>query len=358
MVKIYFENGIIMKVFLKLLCLVMLLVPVWITFLTFTGKERLKSTGVLVAVEQALQNTGKDLRVSGVLRMDVTGHPDAWRLVGLTSAPDQESELSARPFVAEMHTQCPRLSDAKCWAVDQLDFPVISDASTDTTIWTAGLGEDAEVQRALVVQGQLKEIGFDLGPLDGVMGPRTQQAIKDYVANKEPSVTDDLMAQALIDLEIMARLEQGSAHHAQGHYHSAIDEYSKIVRLDPNNSDVHFNRAVIYQEIGVPGLAVTEYDMALELRSDHVMAYHGRGNAHFSKAEYWQAFADHTDGFGWRLLGDRYFDLRDYLRVAKEQVAPEFEAMMEWTKGSWDQAKEAFAEKMKSFDERGEKEPT
>jgi tetratricopeptide (TPR) repeat protein len=223
--------------------------------------------------------------------------------------------------------------------------------------WSADPGEE-EAQRLLLVQGQLTEIGFDPGTPDGVMGPRTEQAIKDYVAQKEPVVTNDLTAQALIDLEIMARLERGSAHHAQGDYHSAINEYSKIARLDPDNRGVHFNRAVIYQKIGVPDLAITEYDMTIELRHDHVMAYHGRGNAHFSKGEYWRAFADHADGFGLRLLGDRYIALKDRLHDAKEQVAPEFEAMVQWAKGSWDQAKQAVAEKMRSLDEGGEEEAT
>ena len=348
-----------MKVFLKLLCLVVVLVPVWITFLTFTGKERLKPTGALVAAEQALQNSEKELGVSGILRMDAGAHADAWRLVGLSAAaPERESELSGRPFVAEMHTQCPQIADAKCWVVDQLDFPVVADASADTMAWAADPGEEAEAQRLLLVQGQLTEIGFDPGTPDGVMGPQTEQAVKDYVAQKEPVVTDDLMARALIDLEIMARLERGSAHHAQGDYHGAINEYSKIARLDPDNRGVHFSRAVIYHEIGLPDLAITEYDMTLELRHDHVMAYHGRGNAHFSKGEYWRAFSDHADGFGLRLLGDRYIALKDQLHDAKERVAPEFEAMVQWAKGSWDQAKQAVAEKMRTLDEGDEEEAT
>jgi tetratricopeptide (TPR) repeat protein len=348
-----------MKGFLKLLCLVVVLVPVWITFLTFTGKERLKPTGALVAVEQALQNSEKELGVSGILRMDAGVQSDAWRLVGLTSAaPEQKSELSGRPFVAEMHTQCSQISEAKCWAVDRLDFPVIADASTDAIARATDPGEEAEVRRLLLVQGQLTEIGFDPGTPDGVMGPRTEQAIKDYVAQTEPVVTDDLMAQALIDLENLARLERASAHHAQGDYHSAIGEYSKVARLDPSNRGVHFNRAVIYQQIGVPDLAITEYDMTLELGHNHVMAYHGRGNAHFSKGEYWRAFADHADGFGLRLLGDRYIALKDRLNDAKERVAPEFEAMVQWAKGSWDQAKQAVAEKMRSLDEGDQEEAT
>jgi tetratricopeptide (TPR) repeat protein len=235
---------------------------------------------------------------------------------------------------------------------------VVADASTDAVAWAPDPGEEAEVQQLLLVQEHLTELGFDLGTPDGVMGPRTEQAIKDYVAQKEPAVTGELMAQALIDLENLARLERASAHHAQGDYHSAIGEYSKIARLDPDKRGVHFNRAVIYQQIGVPDLAIREYDMTLELGHDHVMAYHGRGNAHFSKGEYWRAFADHADGFGLRLLGDRYIALKDQLHDAKEQVAPEFEAMVQWAKGSWDQAKQAVAEKMRSLDEGDEEEAT
>lgn len=344
-----------MKVIIKLVLLVILLVPVWITFLTFTGKSNVNRSGALVVVEQALQNSNKDLRVSDVLHFDPAAQPEAWKLTALATAGKQ---ADGRPFVSEMRMVCPRPSDSTCWAVDRLDFPVIADASMDVAPQAGDLGEDTETQRLMVVQQYLTKVGFDLGPQDGRMGPRTEQAIKDYVATKDPSATDSQLAQALVDIEIDARLERAEAHRARGDIWKAINEYAKVSRLGSTDGDVHLSRAVIYHGIGLPELAITAYDEVLGLDHKHAMAYHGRGNARFDRGEYWTAFADHADGFGVRLLGDGYLVMRDHLREGMEKVAPEFEAMLQWAEETWVQAKDAVADKVRPSNEENEEEAT
>ncbi len=235
---------------------------------------------------------------------------------------------------------------------------MIADASSNANSWTSDLSEDAEVQQLLLVQQQLTKIGFDLGSEAGQIGPRTQQALKAYVSLKNPRVTHDLMAQALIDLEMLARLERGVIYQAQGNIWEAMNEYDTAARLDPSNGDAHFHRAEIYHDVGLPELAIAGYEAALYLDQKHFRAYHGRGDVHFDRGHYWLALADHTDGLGSRIMGDAYLVIRGNVIDAKELVAPQVEAAMLWAVGAWNQAREVFAKKIRSFNEEDKQETT
>jgi tetratricopeptide (TPR) repeat protein len=220
----------------------------------------------------------------------------------------------------------------------------------------------------LIVQEQLREMGFDPGPSDGALGPQTQQAVRDYVAQANGSVTEasgtevngtvDPTVQALVDLEVMGHLASGEQHHTLGEYHAALQEYGKAVRLDPKNSRAWFNRGLIYQEIGVPDLAISEYDMSLTLSDDQVMVYQSRGNAHFDIGDYWRAFADHADGLGVRYLGDQYLVVTGRIGETWARVEPQLAAMLQWAEGAWDQAKATLEEKLQDPDGGSAEEPT
>lgn len=365
-----------MKGFLKFFALVVLLVPAWIAFLTITGEDRLKqrtNVGPLVAVDRALQGAGDGRWVSVMVRMDPASPADAWRLEGLATVPDGADAVAAQHFVAAAHTKCLPLSDAACWVVDRLDFSPVDDMSVDAPESKAGSVDIAEAQRLLIVQEQLREMGFDPGPSDGTLGPQTQQAVRDYVAQANGSVTEasgteasgtevngtvDPTAQALVDLEVMGHLARGEQHHTLGEYHAALQEYAKAVRLDPKKARAWFNRGLIYQELGVPDLAISEYDMSLTLSDDQVMVYQSRGNAHFDVGDYWRAFADHADGLGVRYLGDQYLVVTGRIGETWTQIEPQVTATLEWAEGAWDQAKATLEEKLQDPDGGSAEEPT
>lgn len=360
-----------MRSFLKFFVLVLLLVPAWIAVLTVTGEDRLKqgaTIGPLVAVDKVLHGAGDGRWVSATVRMDPASSGDAWRLEGLTTGPEGTDAATAQRFVAALHSKCLPLSDADCWVVDRLDFSLgnglpADNAGSDTS--PEGLTEALRLQ---IVQEQLRKLGFDPGPSDGSLGPQTQQAIAEYVAQAngrkrdasgvENSGTGDATAQALVDLEMMGLLAGGQHHHTKGEYHAAAQVYAKVVRLDPKNAQAWFNRGLIYQEMGVLDLAISDYDMALELKDDQVMAYHSRGNAHFDVGDYWRAFADHADGLGVRYLGDRYLVVTGRMGEVWTQAEPQLAAMLQWAEGAWGQAKATLEEKFQATDAANAEEPT
>ena len=51
------------------------------------------------------------------------------------------------------------------------------------------------------------------------------------------------------------------------------------------------------------------------------MAYQSRGNAYFETGDYWDAFADHTDGLGVRYLGDQSLAVTARLGEVRLQLA-------------------------------------
>ena len=361
-----------MRGFLKFFALVVLLVPAWIVFLTMTSEDRLKqrsNIGPLVAFDQALQGAGDGRWVSVMVRMDPISPADAWRLEGLTTVPDGADTVATQHFVAAAHTKCLPLSDAACWVVDRLDFSLVDDVLVDAPGSGTGLVDVAEAQRLLIVQEQLREMGFDPGPSDGALGPQTQQALRDYVAQANGSVTEASgtevngtggpSVQALVDLEVMGLLAHGERHHARGEYHTALQEYAKAIQLDPRKARAWFNRGLIYQEMGMPDLAISEYDMSLTLSDDQVLVYHSRGNTHFEMGDHWRAFADHADGLGVRYLGDQYLVVTGRIGETRTHVEPQLAAMLEWAEGAWDQARATLEEKkLQASDGGSAEEPT
>lgn len=339
-----------MKGFLKFFALVLLLVPAWIGFLTITGEDRAKhrpSTGPLVALSQALQGEGDGLWVSDMVAMVPVDPANAWHIEGLAARPEGASGAAARPFAAAMHAHCLPHWEATCWTVDRLDFPAAGNAAaqsdTAETAETAAAEGGDQADRLSLVQDQLRELGFDPGASDGVMGWQTRQAVAAYAA-QTGNGADLPAAQALVELEATGRLSRAARRHAEGDYHGAVADYAKVLALDPGNVRAHFARGLIFRDLGLPGLAVSNFDAAIALRDDHVMAYHSRGNARFDRGDYWNAFADHADGLGVRYLGARYLAVRADLGQLRTQLAPGFAALVDWAEGAWDQARSRLAE--------------
>jgi peptidoglycan hydrolase-like protein with peptidoglycan-binding domain len=57
-----------------------------------------------------------------------------------------------------------------------------------------------EAQRAL------RDLGYDPGPVDGIVGPRTRQALARYQRAEKITVTGRLDAETMVRLDIQKRL--------------------------------------------------------------------------------------------------------------------------------------------------------
>lgn len=49
------------------------------------------------------------------------------------------------------------------------------------------------------------------------------------------------------------------------HYQEAINDFTRIINIDPDNANAYFNRGCCYDSVGELDLAISDYSVALEL---------------------------------------------------------------------------------------------
>jgi tetratricopeptide (TPR) repeat protein len=73
-----------------------------------------------------------------------------------------------------------------------------------------------------------------------------------------------------------------------------IFNYTKSIELNPNVSDVYFNRALAFEEKGQIELAIADYTKAIELNPTDSDTYYNRAGLHVKQFNYGKAIGDYT----------------------------------------------------------------
>src|SRR5579864_1694666 len=68
--------------------------------------------------------------------------------------------------------------------------------------------------------------------------------------------------------EIAELIKKGISKYYDEKYEEAIEDYDKVLELDPNNSVALFNKCNALNELGLPKEAITCYDKILEAGTD------------------------------------------------------------------------------------------
>ena len=89
-----------------------------------------------------------------------------------------------------------------------------------------------------------------------------------------------------------AYYNRGLAKYNLGQYIAAIVDYNIAIRLKPNDASAYTNRGVAKAKLGQHFAAITDYDIAIRLKPNDAGAYYNRGVA---KAKLGQHFAAITD---------------------------------------------------------------
>ena len=85
---------------------------------------------------------------------------------------------------------------------------------------------------------------------------------------------------------------RGYACYDLGLYGLAIANYDKAIQLEPDYTDAYINRGIAKIRLGQHFAAISDYDKAIQLKPDHTEAYYKRGVA---KADLGQHFAAISD---------------------------------------------------------------
>lgn len=87
---------------------------------------------------------------------------------------------------------------------------------------------------------------------------------------------------------------RASAHFRMGDYRRSLADNSNSIRLEPSQSYVRYNRALVYEALGDRPRAVADYSEAIRLSPDDADAYLNRGLIFLDTREYEKARSDFT----------------------------------------------------------------
>jgi tetratricopeptide (TPR) repeat protein len=131
---------------------------------------------------------------------------------------------------------------------------------------------------------------------------------KGRVANlNNPSTADDYYA-------------RGVANYAQGNYRAAIDDFTKVINLDPNNAKAYYNRGVVRDDLKDYQGAISDYDQAIKINPNDAEAYNNRGVVRDELKDYQGAISDYdqalkinpNDAIAYNNRGNARSNLKDY----------------------------------------------
>src|SRR5437867_4342937 len=67
------------------------------------------------------------------------------------------------------------------------------------------------------------------------------------------------------DVEIVAHMQGAEAAQRSHNLVAAVDEYRKIIELDPSRAEAHTRLGMAYQDLGMPHEAASSFERALHL---------------------------------------------------------------------------------------------
>ncbi len=216
---------------------------------------------------------------------------DAWIRTGAGA-------IERRPYRARIHRLCDDTRAPRCWGLDAIERergagPVLAPAPSRRL--TGGA-------RVLGIQRRLKALGWDPGPLDGAMGPRTGKAIRAYQQRYGLKAAGRPTGKLLDHLEANDLFGRGLEAFQAGDFHGAARHYSQVIALRPEDSDGYFNRGLVYRRLAIPELAVRDYGAALALDRGHSRARFDRGNARAEMGRYGAAALDYAESLSYWLF--------------------------------------------------------
>ena len=94
---------------------------------------------------------------------------------------------------------------------------------------------------------------------------------------------------------VTAHYNRGTAHQQNGELDEAIQDYDKVIGLDPNHLPTFYNRATIYESTGDYDRAIADYKEVIRLNPAHPYAHVNRGNSYQRLGQYDRAIQDYNE---------------------------------------------------------------
>jgi tetratricopeptide (TPR) repeat protein len=85
---------------------------------------------------------------------------------------------------------------------------------------------------------------------------------------------------------------RGNAYKNLRNYKQAIEDFGKVIDINPGDANAYYNRGHAYADLGNHGQAIEDYSRAIEIKPGFAEAYINRANAYNSLGNYRQAIED------------------------------------------------------------------
>ena len=99
-------------------------------------------------------------------------------------------------------------------------------------------------------------------------------------------------ALSVTDGNYVAYNNRGTAYAALGKYGQAIEDYNKVIEINPADANVYYNRGIAYAALGKYGQAIEDNNKFIEINPADALAYNNRANAYAALGNQKQAIED------------------------------------------------------------------
>jgi tetratricopeptide (TPR) repeat protein len=187
----------------------------------------------------------------------------------------------------------------------------LSDSATVTVkLNDSQPGRLPEDKRVSLIQQQLSDAGFDPGPMDGKMGPRTRAALEAY--QHKYNLTEQPIEDLLDHMVASGHFVSAYNYQTLGNHEKSIKEYSMAIRIKSGFPEAYFNRGLIYYSQNHYDRAIEDFSAVIDLKPDDMKAYFIRADSYYEKGSYRLAVRDVFDavkvGFStWQIFSELGF---------------------------------------------------
>ena len=121
----------------------------------------------------------------------------------------------------------------------------------------------------------------------------------------------DRAEEAMPDDEAIS-LIRGNYYFSKKEYSMAIEEYTKLLTLNPESIEAYGDRGIAYQSLGEAQKALADYNKAVELAPSNGWPYYNRGGLLYKLKQYRRALKDleKAEELGYAVPEDLLLDCR------------------------------------------------
>ena len=121
----------------------------------------------------------------------------------------------------------------------------------------------------------------------------------------------------------LPRFNRGLSNAAIGEHRKAINDFTEVIKREPQNTDAYNNRGLSHAALGEDEQAIADFSESIRLDPSFVLAYYNRGTSYASLGKYQNSIDDYTSAIK---VDERYATAYNnrglsYAQIGKHQKA-------------------------------------